>query len=106
MTGVNGILITMSAGLYVPLVEVIDHGTRQTCRCEYNSVAAREAGLENPEHWGHAVYRTMKRLCDQHQAELQGGSMAAYEETESDRRTARAVAAGAKMDDDGRIARR
>jgi len=93
-TGVHGVLITMSEGLYAPFIEVEVYATGQRRLCNYNSELSRDAGLDNPKHWAHAVYRTLERLCRDHQAELQGGSMAAYEETEADRATARAAEGG------------
>lgn len=87
-TGIKGILICMSEGLYAPFVEVESFGEARSFVCGYGSQAALEAGLANPRHWAHAVYRTMLRLCRDHQEELQGGSMDAHTETQLDRDTA------------------
>ena len=84
-TGIDGVIISMSSGLYVPLIQVIEYQTDRKSLCEPGSRMAQEAGLDNPRHWAHAVYQTLERLCRENQAALQGGSMDAYEETRMDR---------------------
>lgn len=69
---IRGILVCMSEGVYVPKIETIDYGTMKSELCDYNSPMAKRAGLDNPKHWAHAVYRTLLRLCDGYQQELQG----------------------------------
>jgi hypothetical protein len=86
---VDGVLVCMSAGLYIPMIETVDYAdpdpyTRKSL-CDYRSQMAMDAGLSNPRHWAHAVYRTLARLCEEHQEELQGGDMAAYDATQTDR---------------------
>ena len=68
---VLGIEVTMSAGSYVPFVRVGTLGGRSHI-CDYRSRSALDAGLSNPQHWAHDVYRVLEMACREHQAQLRG----------------------------------
>lgn len=100
---IDGILVSMSEGLYIPMVQVRDWRDKRVFICDYNSTAATEAGLSNPKHWAHAVWRSLDLFCRENQAVLQGDSMETYKETAMDRAMAKAATTGKIMDSNGCI---
>lgn len=95
MKGDVHVVIEMSRGVYLPYIQVEgkDHKIEL---CEYGSTLFNRAIKNNSKHWAHAVYRTMKAVCENERLQLlmQGDGGEAYRETMQDRAVVDAIKAG------------
>lgn len=100
-TSIQGVLISESTffGTHPPIVVEDRTPGARNFLADRHSQAVEEIVAAWPKHWINGFYERLCEVLEMNRDYILGDDgMAAHAETEGDRRVARAVAAGAKMD--------